>query len=116
MVELNGRYSKKANASRSDILVAVVARYAGEHQLSRQLQRIRRPLGSVDLERQSAPPLPPRPAFKLAQRLAPEVSAQLIADYEAGKAPMNSWSSTALAKDQWSRCCMSMVWRCGTKD
>jgi hypothetical protein len=85
MVELNGRYSKKANTSRSDILVTVLARYAREHQLSKQLQRTLRLLRSVDLERQSAPPLPPRPSFKLAQRLAPTVVDELVAGYEAGR-------------------------------
>jgi hypothetical protein len=84
-VELNGRYSKTANTSGSDILAAVLARYAREHQLSKQLQRTHRLLHSVDLDRQSAPLLPPRPSFKLPQRLTPVVIDQLVAGYETGQ-------------------------------
>ena len=66
-------------------MVAVVARYAREHQLSKQLQRTHRLLRSVDRDRLSALPLPPRPAFKLARRLTPAVVTQLVTDYKAGR-------------------------------
>ena len=85
-MELNGRYSKRTNTSRPEIMVAVLARYAREHQLSKELRKTRRLLRTIDVDRRSAPPLPPRPSFKLTQRLAPAVIAQLIADYEAGRA------------------------------
>jgi hypothetical protein len=85
MVELNGRYSKRANNPVRDVMVVVLARYGREHQLSKQLQKTRQLLRSVDFERRSAPLLPPRPSFKLAQRLAPAVIDQIVLDYQDGR-------------------------------
>jgi hypothetical protein len=66
-------------------MVAVLGRCAREHRLSKELQKVQRLLRSVDLDRHTAPPLPPRPSFKLTQRLSPAVIGQLIIDYEAGR-------------------------------